>query len=474
MSREAKLIKNTAIIAFGNICTRCVSFLLLPLYTSILSTAEYGEVDVVGTYTGLLAIIATMQLEQGVFRYLVEARDDPEKQRNYISNTLCMLCGAILVLEGVVAVILTMVRYQYTMYFLAIVALSSIQGVLLQIPRGLGNNIIYTAGSCLHGVTQIVLNVVLIAVFRLGVRGMLAANALAMAVSVVYIVFRLKLWRKCDATLIEKSTMWKLLTYSLPLIGGALCWWVIGASDRIIISITLGTAYNGIYAIANKFPSILSVVGGIFNTAWTESASENVDGASKENFYEKTLNKAICVYSSCNLVVLCALALTFRFLVEDSYGQAYDQIPILLVSGLVHLIASWYGAIFVAFKKTKHVALTTAMAALLNCTINLMTIKHIGLYGATLSSLAAFSAMAFIRYKDVQKYVCIRCNLRIVIVELLMYTGAFLCYYSGNAAIQSVALLVSLVYCFLRNRDLAGKLFQTCKETLTRRVGVKK
>lgn len=468
MSKEAKLIKNTAIIAIGNICTKCVSFLLLPLYTSILSTVEYGEVDMVGTYTGLLAIITTLQLEQGVFRYLIEVRDDTKSQSAYITNALCILCGMLAVMICSLSTILIPSKYQYTLYFLAIVVFTSIQGVLIQIPRGLGSNVVYTAGSCLYGITHIVFNVLFVAIFRMGVRGMLAANALSMFASVLYIVLRLKLWTKFDITLIRKNTMRELLTYSIPLIGGALCWWVIGASDRIIISLTLGAAYNGIYAVANKFPSILSIVGGIFNVAWTESASENVKDANKEDYYEKTINKAVSVYSSCNLVVLCALALFFRFLVEDSYWQAYAQIPILLVGSFMHLIASWYGAIFVAFKKTRHVAMTTAMAAAINGVVNLLTIRRIGLFGATMSSFVAFSAMALIRHKDVQRYVRIRIPTRFIICELFLYAGAFLCYYSRNILIQSAALVASLVYCFVRNKGLIEKLIQASKIKLSR------
>ena len=45
MNEKKRLIKNTGIIAVGNISTKLVSFFLLPLYTNILSTAEYGTVD---------------------------------------------------------------------------------------------------------------------------------------------------------------------------------------------------------------------------------------------------------------------------------------------------------------------------------------------------------------------------------------------------------------------------------------------
>ena len=45
MSRKTELAKNTAILTVGKLCTQCISFFLLPLYTAILSTEEYGTFD---------------------------------------------------------------------------------------------------------------------------------------------------------------------------------------------------------------------------------------------------------------------------------------------------------------------------------------------------------------------------------------------------------------------------------------------
>lgn len=43
MSNGGELAKNTAVIAVGKIATQLVSFLLLPLYTAVLSTEDYGR-----------------------------------------------------------------------------------------------------------------------------------------------------------------------------------------------------------------------------------------------------------------------------------------------------------------------------------------------------------------------------------------------------------------------------------------------
>ena len=66
VSRGKELAKNTAIISVGKICTQLVSFLLMPLYTMILTTEDYGVVDLVITYKQLLLPVVTLQLEQAL------------------------------------------------------------------------------------------------------------------------------------------------------------------------------------------------------------------------------------------------------------------------------------------------------------------------------------------------------------------------------------------------------------------------
>ena len=88
MNREKQLVKNTVIITIGKICTQMISFFLLPLYTSILTTEEYGVVDLLNTLVSLFIPIVTFQIEQAVFRYLIDARNDEEKTSKVISTTV--------------------------------------------------------------------------------------------------------------------------------------------------------------------------------------------------------------------------------------------------------------------------------------------------------------------------------------------------------------------------------------------------
>ena len=81
MNREKSLFKNTIIITIGKICTQLITFFLLPVYTGILTTAEYGVVDLLNTLVSFCLPIVTLQLEQSIFRELIEVRNDDIKTK---------------------------------------------------------------------------------------------------------------------------------------------------------------------------------------------------------------------------------------------------------------------------------------------------------------------------------------------------------------------------------------------------------
>ena len=67
MSRGKDLVKNTGILFVAKTSTQVVSFFLLPLYTALLSTKEYGQLDIYYSLVMILMPVITLQLEQAIF-----------------------------------------------------------------------------------------------------------------------------------------------------------------------------------------------------------------------------------------------------------------------------------------------------------------------------------------------------------------------------------------------------------------------
>ena len=156
MSKEKELIKNTVIISIGRICTQCISFFLIPVYTSILTTSEYGIVDVLTSYASLLLPLVTLAIEQALFRFLIDVRTENEIKKKIISTVFVFVAVQCMIVVIVLVLIQIVINYQYMLLFAIMVISSIVSATVLQLCRGLGDNIGYTLGSFIVAMVQII------------------------------------------------------------------------------------------------------------------------------------------------------------------------------------------------------------------------------------------------------------------------------------------------------------------------------
>ena len=84
-SRKKYLLKNTIFFSIGNFGSKIINFFLVPLYTNILSVAEYGTVDLMTILTTVLVPIITLNLSEAVLRFSLDKDADREKILNIVT-----------------------------------------------------------------------------------------------------------------------------------------------------------------------------------------------------------------------------------------------------------------------------------------------------------------------------------------------------------------------------------------------------
>lgn len=465
--REKQLVKNTIIIFIGKFCTQFVSFVLIPIYTFFLSTDDYGYVDLIQTYISLFVPIFILRMDSGIFRFLIDERKNRQKQKEIVSSIFIFL-GIQLVLLCVSFVI---INHFWTLnYFVAIwlnIITFVIVNILLQLSRGLGNNIDYSIASVISGVSTIVLNILFIVFGRFNASYILYASSIANILASVYLMLRNHLYQLISVKNYNKEKMKDILKYTVPMIPDSLSWWVVNVSDRTILSIVIGTAANGIYAVSGKFSNILSSLFLIFNMSWQESAALYIDEEDKEKFFNDILEKTYKIFFTLCLVLLAIMYLIFRFFIGIEFSSAYFYIPPILIGNLYSAIANYIGAIYLAKKETKSVAKTTVFAAILNVIINLLLIQKIGIYAAAISTMISYIALALYRFIDVKKkFVDLKINNKLLGVSTLIYMIGTVIYYWNNMIVSSIFLVAVLVYSYLDNRNMLQLLWIKMKEKL--------
>lgn len=470
MNREKQLIKNTAIVAIGQICTKFISFFLLPLYTAILSAEEFGTVDLLNTYISLLLPLIFLQLDQAIFRFLIDARSDEDKKKILISTTIYTMF-----IQSVIYIIVFLLIGKYInneyKYFLATnVIATMLSNIFLQLSRGLGDNTTYSVGGLITGAGTIILNVLFLVVLKLGAYGMLIASLIANTMCSLFIFIRKKIYKYLNISNVKKTQLLNLWKYSIPLIPNQLSWWIINASDRTLVTYFLGIGSNGIYSAANKFSSIVISFFSIINITWTESAALHFNDKDNSSYFTKIFNDILKIFVSLSFAIIAFMPFVFKLLITgDGYKDAYYQIPILMVATIFNICVSLFGSVYVALKKSKEIAKASIYSAIINICVNLLLIKFIGLYAASISTLLAYLAMAIYRYFDIQKYIKIKIDLAFLIISIILGISLTISYYIRNTMICVFMAIITILLTIIINRNIIISSYTILKNKLLKK-----
>lgn len=452
MSRTKDLAKNTLIITIGRISTQFITFLLLPLYTALLTTEEYGTVDLITTLVQLFIPIVSLMIDQGVFRYLLSSENEDTK-KEVISNAFFLLLGLNFVFIIIYLSLLPLITVKYKIWILLILVITAFSNLFLQISRGLKKTFDYALGSFICSLITIMLNVLCIAFIKMGAVGMLLATFIGNFVCCIYLFFKLEINKYLSLSSVNKKTLLNELKYSIPLIPNQLSLWVMNSSDRLIVSFILGTAANGILAVSHKFPAIFMTFFNIFQLAWHETGTVHFFDKDRDDFFSKTIEEIMLLFSTLCMCIIIVLPIVFNLFVNSSYNEAYYNIPIYLIASLLNVMVGLLGVVYVATKKTFEIAKTTIIAALINIIVNIILIKYIGLYAASISTFMGYFITMIYRIIDTKKYLNIKYNLYKYVKIIVGILFSTIIYYINNKLISIITLPFFICIALWVNKD---------------------
>ena len=467
MNQKKQLLKNTVIIAIGKLSTQIISFLLLPLYTSKLSPAEYGTYDFLVTLSVFLLPVITMLMEESMFRFLIDAEDLKNKKR-VITATITYTTIGTLLFTIIAGIVMGIMKYEYTFVFLLFIISNVLIGLSNALARGTGKIKLYSLSNFILGASTIVLNVVFIVSLKLGVNGLLWSNTIANSVTALIVLMKLHLPQFISRKDLSKKTLVEMLRYSIPLVPNNLSWIIISLSDRLMITWMIGTDANGLFSIAYKFPNIIYTCYGFFSTAWKESAAKILKEDNKTQYYNSIYKDIKFFLKAIVLGLIAIMPFVFPLLVDSSYNEAYKYIPILVISIYYTNMSNFYGGIFTAFKNTKIMGSTTIVAAILNVIINLIFIPKFGIFAAAFSTLISNVIIFTYRRYKLREYIKLKEKFNYVFWILLVIT--LITYYQNNMISNIIMFIIVLIYCIITNLNFIKRILQPIINKIKRSV----
>ena len=457
-NRSEKLVKNTAILTFGKICTRGIMFIMTPLFTRWLSQSDYGTFDLIVTYITFLMPIITLECAEAVFRHLLDAKKEEDKKSIITNAVVIDLIGFIicLLITAILAISFEQIR-NVAVYFVILLISETINTLMTMILRGLKMIPTYTIANIVYVVAMIISVTVLVKFMNLGLAGIILGYSIGYLVSSIFIIIRSKLLQYISFKCFDKIMAKKMLKYSLPMIPNTLSWWIVDASDRTIVSSILGSSTNAILAVAHKIPNLCQTIFSVFHMSWQENATETINDKDRDKYYSSIMNNMFVILTSICILILSGNFIIFKVLFTEEYFAAYYQVPILMVSIVLSMLAQFIGGIYVAKMESKTNGATTIIAAIINIIVNLGLIKFIGLYAATVSTLVAYISLFIIRYVKVKKEINLKFSKSSYIAAIALIYMVII-NYINNMVLNIANVAVAFIYFFIVNKDNMRKI----------------
>lgn len=443
MSKYKELAKNTGIFALANFSSKILIFLLVPIYTRVLTTTEYGFYDLVYTTIQLFVPILTLNISEAVMRFLM--KDGVSKKSVFSIAVLDIFIGsiafALLLLVNNLFSLSDLIS-QYSIYIFVIFVFYTLNNFLIQFSKGIDKIGVTAISGVISTAVMLAMNVILLVVFDWGLLGFFIANVCGYVIPCIYIVSRLRLWELFEIK-IDKKLQREMVYYALPLVLNILSWWVNNTSDRYIVTAIVGIQASAIISVAYKIPQILSTISAIFIQSWQISAIKIQEDKSDTTF----VSNMLLYYNALLLIIASGIILFVKpisnILFGISFYSAWELVPFLIISSLFNAISGCIGAIMGAKMDTHNIAKSALVGMIANIILNIVLTFLMGPQGITISTLIA-SFLIFYMRKDSVKEINSETYRAIYLSWILLVVEACLLIYMDFIIGALIAMVINL------------------------------
>ncbi len=452
----------TNIIAFlcGNLGTKLISFLMVPLYTNILKPSEYGEIDLILSIAGIISPFIACGIHEGIMRFCLDKGADHKLILSIGLRVFIVSSVVFLLICPVLTFIPVLSNYIVFIYLYTI--LNEIMTIFLCYIRGKDNIKLYSFLGFVSGFITAFLNIVFLTFFNLGLIGYKISMLLSPLITILITIILGNLSKEITVKRWNKNLAIEMIRYSLVLVPNALLWWCINASDRFFISYMCGTAINGLYAISYKIPTLLNTISTIFMQSWQMSAIKENDEIDKSYFYNQVYKQAIFFMGTATLFLMYLNKPILNVYVGAEYEAAWIYSPFLIVSFFADALATFWGSFYIATKSMNKYLHSAMIGAIVNIILNFWLIRQIGALGAAIATMICYIIVFVVRAKGMESIVNVKMINKELLSILICLCIGLIISYLPDLCVWPIGIINIILYLFF-NKNLILILIKQIK-----------
>jgi O-antigen/teichoic acid export membrane protein len=405
------LVKHSGIYSIGNILSRSIGIILIPVYTSVITIAEFGIYAIFEAIIFFAESIFHFGLPNALFKWL-NKDEFKNHSKDILFTTLLAMFLISLILILPVYFLKTNISYlfsdsaelQYSILVSAmIVGVKIINRISLSFIRFKEKSIFFVIVNVGHFFIQLLSTIYFVIYLELGVLGILlgilCGELFAVILQIPFLLNNIRLK-------FRYNEIYKMFKFGFPLAFSDIASKILMISDRLILGALTNMGIVGIYSLGYKFANLLyTLIGQAFNNSYIPFAWKKLNDPDAKEFYSKSLTYfTLIMFWTGLFIAVFSKGIIHLFAKDPSYWDAYKIIPIII---LAKAIRSQFIILKMGFQftnRTKMVAYIISLCTALHLSLNFLLIPIFSMMGAAYATLIAFLCITISGYYYSQKY----------------------------------------------------------------------
>jgi O-antigen/teichoic acid export membrane protein len=388
-----KAVKNTAIYSIGHLSSKLIGFVLLPLYTSHLSVAEYGILSILDITVQVLTTVFGISLYRALSRWYWD-KEYRHLQKSIVYTSLLfltvlsgiMLAGFFTVSRHISVLLFSDERY---LYLIRLMLFSSVLKILEQVPltvlRLQEKPVLFSISNLTKLSVSLVLTILFITKLKRNVAGIYEAQLIG---ELVMFLMLSPFMVKNMAAKIEWRVLKDMLSFSLPLAFAGLAGILFTFADRYSLKFLTSLDEVGVYSLGYRIANVIKVIMASVQFALTPMVYKMMDQPDSKRFYSKILTYITFLLTIMALgLSLFGKEIVYLLARDPAFYPAFNIIPLIAVALVFEALVNTAAVGLNISKNTKITAIILTLISLLNISLNLLLIPSLKSFGAALATV---------------------------------------------------------------------------------------
>lgn len=488
-----KVISNSIIYTISGLMLKCFSFFLLPLYTTYLSTEDYGIQSVANSFMSTMAFVVAFSLFSAVMRFYVDLKHDEEKLKRFYGSVVTFVFissiafGILLYLfRGLVVEYIFSGIDFFPIVLICIVTLvfNCQQQIYVNILRSQQKALKCSILSIVYFFVTLGFNILFVVVWRMGATGVLLSSLISNFVYTAYFIFDM-LRTKSITICLDRGLLKEALVYSIPIMPHNLATKLAQLISKVLIGNTGTMSSLGLFTVASQFGDIADTIQTYVNNAYRPWLFERLHNQSKG--YKRTIRfvvRGLCAVIGLFFVCLALFSHDYIVLfINKSYIDSWRYVPLVVLVYGIKTMYYFYVNILFYYKKASRILFTSTLTgSLVNILTSAVFIPLWGVYGSIVADAIAMLVRVVIVYIISKRFDDIGLKVTDFVVNFFIVTAfifiglapSYLMFSNKFSLINfGYKILVVIVYCaylFIAYRKQIMPIFAKVKNRITKKV----